>query len=126
MRVDRLHPRMPTGRTFERRDVPHGDPVAFVMSTHDRGDTPAEWPCRGSDLLALPAPVVARFAPGGSTVEHVTDSSSRLTLGAWSWAGVAGLLLTFDTGITDIEPAELRQALRTVRTRVDEGLGHDR
>jgi predicted DNA-binding transcriptional regulator YafY len=123
MRVDRLAPRMPTGRTFDRRDVPHGDPVAFVMSTHDRGDTPAEWPCRGSALLALPAPVVARFAPGGSTVEHITDSSCRLTLGAWSWAGLAGLLLTFDAGITDIEPAELRQVLRTLRTRIDEGLG---
>ena len=122
MRIDRLEPRMPTGRTFERRDVPHGDPVAFVMSTHDRGDTPAEWPCRGSALVALPAPVVARFAPGGSTVEHETDSNCRLTLGAWSWAGLAGLLLTFDADLTDIEPAELRQALRSLRTRIDEGL----
>ncbi|GGX37263.1 hypothetical protein GCM10010297_68160 [Streptomyces malachitofuscus] len=123
MGVDRLEPHMPTGKTFDRRHVPDGDPVAFVMSTHDRGDTPAEWPCRGSALLALPAPVVARFAPGGSTVEHITDSSCRLTLGAWSWAGLAGLLLTFDAGITDIEPAELGQALRTLRTRIDEGLG---
>ncbi|MFH8493763.1 helix-turn-helix transcriptional regulator [Streptomyces coeruleorubidus] len=123
MRVDRLEPRMPTGRTFDRRDVPHGDPAAFVMSTHDRGDTPAEWPCRGSALVALPAPVVARFAPGGSTVEPDTDSRCRLTLGAWSWAGLAGLLLTFDADITDIEPAELRQALRSLRTRIDEGLG---
>ncbi|MGP3918231.1 helix-turn-helix transcriptional regulator [Nonomuraea sp. 10N515B] len=122
MRIDRLEPRMPTGRTFNRRDVPHNDPVAFVMSTHDRGDTPAEWPCRGSALVALPAPVVAQFAPGGSTVEHDTDSSCRLTLGAWSWAGLAGLLLTFDADVTDIEPAELRQALHSLRTRIDEGL----
>lgn len=57
MRVDRLEPRMPTGTPFQRRGVPHGDPAAFVLSTHDRGDTPAEWPCRGSALLALPAPV---------------------------------------------------------------------
>jgi predicted DNA-binding transcriptional regulator YafY len=122
MRIDRLEPRMPTGRTFDRREVPHGDPVAFVMSTHDRGDTPAQWPCRGSALVALPAPVVARFAPGGSTVEHKTDSSCRLTLGAWSWAGLAGLLLTFDADLTGIEPAELRQALRSLRTRIDHGL----
>ncbi|MFD9478749.1 MULTISPECIES: helix-turn-helix transcriptional regulator [Streptomyces] len=122
MRVDRLEPRMPTGRTFDRRDVPHGDPVAFVMSTPDRGDTLAEWPCCGSALVALPAPIVARFAPGGSTVEHDTDSSCRLTLGAWSWAGLAGLLLTFDADVTDIEPAELRRALRSLHTRIDEGL----
>src|SRR5690606_17084704 len=63
MRVDRLTPRMPTGRTFDRRPVPHGDPATFVMTTYDRGDTPAEWPCRGSALLALPASLVARFAP---------------------------------------------------------------
>ncbi|MGC9381741.1 helix-turn-helix transcriptional regulator [Streptomyces sp. MH13] len=124
MRVDRLEPGMPTGRVFDRRDIPHGDPVAFVMSSHDRGDIPAEWPCRGSALVALPAPVVARFAPGGSTVEYATDTSCRLTLGAWSWAGLAGLLLTFDADLTDIEPAELRQALRSLRTRIDEGLGH--
>ncbi|MFJ4980047.1 hypothetical protein ACIP6X_32740 [Streptomyces coeruleorubidus] len=54
MRVDRLEPRMPTGRTFNRRDVRHGDAVAFV-------------------------------------------------------------------DVTDIEPAELRQALRSLRTRIDEG-----
>ncbi|MDT0322840.1 helix-turn-helix transcriptional regulator [Streptomyces millisiae] len=123
MRIDHLEPGPPTGRNFDRRQVPHGDPVAFVTSTHDRGDTPADWPCRGSALLALPAHVVTRFAPGGSTVEHHTDSSCRLTLGAWSWAGIAGLLLTFDADITDIEPAELRQALSSLRTRIDEGLG---
>lgn len=125
MRVDRLEPGMPTGRGFARRDIPHGDPVAFVMSTYDRGDIPAAWPCRGSALVALPAPVVARFAPGGATVEYATDSSCRLSLGAWSWAGLAGLLLTFDADLTDIEPAELRQALRSLRTRIDEGLGYD-
>ncbi len=123
MRVDRLELRMPTGTPFRRRDVPHGDPAAFVMSTHDRGDTPAGWPCRGSALIALPAPVVARFAPGGSTVEHDTDSRCRLTLGAWSWAGLAGLLLTFDADMTEIEPAELRQALRSLRDRIDRALG---
>ncbi|MFD5157617.1 helix-turn-helix transcriptional regulator [Streptomyces hawaiiensis] len=122
IRIDRLEPRMPTGLTFDRRQVPHGDPIAFVMSTYDRGDTLAEWPCRGSALVALPAHVVARFAPGGSTVEHHTDSSCRLTLGAWSWAGLAGLLLTFDADLTGIEPAELRQALRSLRTRIDKSL----
>ncbi|WP_342776186.1 WYL domain-containing protein [Nonomuraea terrae] len=60
--------------------------------------------------------------PWRRTVEHDTDSSCRLVLGAWSWAGLAGLLLTFDADVTDIEPAELRQALRSLRTRIDEGL----
>ncbi|MFF4471731.1 hypothetical protein ACFYZ3_19430 [Streptomyces sp. NPDC001599] len=98
---------------------------ASASITHDRGGIPAEWPCRGSALVALPAPVVARFAPGGATVEYATDSSCRLTLGAWSWAGPAGLLLTFDADLTAIEPAALRQALRSLRTRIDQGLRQD-
>ncbi|MEV4127943.1 WYL domain-containing protein [Nocardia sp. NPDC049707] len=123
MRLDRLTLGAPTHKPFERRSVPHGDPVNFVMTTHDRGDVAAEWQCRGSALIALPASLVARFAPGGSTVEHHTDDSCRLTLGAWSWAGMAGLFLTFDADITEVEPIELRQAMRSIRDRINLGVG---
>ncbi|NUR90591.1 MAG: WYL domain-containing protein, partial [Nonomuraea sp.] len=85
MRVDRIKSRMSTHVPFDRRDLPHGDPVAFVMTAPDRGDAAAEWPCRGSAVLALPASTVARFAPGGSTVAYDTETTCRLTLGAWSW-----------------------------------------
>lgn len=122
MRLDRLTPGAPTHQPFERRPVPHGDAVNFVMTTYDRGDLAAEWQCRGSALIALPASTVARFAPGGSTVEHHTEDSCRLTLGAWSWAGLAGLFLTFDADMTDVEPAELSQALQAIRSRVDRAL----
>lgn len=109
-----------------RVDYPgDGEPVAFVMTAHDRGDAAAEWQCRGSAIVALPASTVARFAPGGSTVGYDTATTCRLTLGAWSWPGLAGLLLTFDADITDIEPAELRQALHSLRTRISKGLGPD-
>ncbi|WP_040791831.1 helix-turn-helix transcriptional regulator [Nocardia paucivorans] len=125
MRVDRITPRLPTHIPFQRREVPHGGPVAMVMNTYDRGDATAEWPCRGSAIIALPASVVARFAPGGSTVAYDTETSCRLALGAWSWAGLAGLLLTFDADITRIEPTELRQALHALRDRIDRGLEHE-
>lgn len=69
-RVDRLHPRAPTGTAFTRREVPGGDVARYVMTSHERGDTPARWQCLGSAVLALPADVVARWAPGGSVVEH--------------------------------------------------------
>ncbi|NJP93900.1 hypothetical protein HCN51_31435 [Nonomuraea sp. FMUSA5-5] len=55
-----------------------------------------------------PASTVARFAPGGSTVEQVTPATCRLTLGAWSWPG----------------PAGLRQALHALRTRITTALRH--
>ncbi len=116
LRVDRLRPR-PTTRDFPARELPADDLAQFVMSTHDRGDTPAEWPCTGSAQLDLRADVVARWAPGGSVVEHLDAEHSRLTLGAWSWAGIAGILATFDAEMTEVRPPELREACRRLTQR---------
>lgn len=115
-RVDRLHAR-PTTSRFRHRDLPGGDLAQFVMSSHDRGDTPAVWPCTGSARLNLPAHVVARWAPGGSVVKHLDTDHCRLTLGAWSWAGVAGILATFDSDLTDLHPPELLHACRNIAFR---------
>ncbi|MEV0117029.1 WYL domain-containing protein [Streptomyces sp. NPDC050844] len=116
-RVDRLRPR-PTTHPFSPRELPHHDLARFVMSSHDRGDTAADWPCTGSARLCLPADVVARFAPGGSVVEHLDTEHCRLTLGAWSWAGIAGILATFDTELTDLHPPELTQACQRIAHRM--------
>ncbi|WP_370950132.1 helix-turn-helix transcriptional regulator [Amycolatopsis sp. cg5] len=115
-RLDRIHPRGPTGLTFHRRELPE-DVAHYVMTTADRGDTTPTWPCLGAATLDLPADIVARFAPGGSVVEHLAPGRTRLTLGAWSWAGIAGLLGTFDTDLTDLRPHELRQACHTLAAR---------
>lgn len=115
-RVDRLRPR-PTTSRFSHRDLPGGDLAHFVMSSHDRGDTPAAWPCTGSARLDLPADIVARWAPGGSVVEHLDTDHCRLTLGAWSWAGIAGILATFDSGSTELHPPELVHACRQIALR---------
>ncbi|MEV6136695.1 WYL domain-containing protein [Nocardia sp. NPDC051990] len=115
-RVDRLHPR-PTTQPFTARELPSEDLAHFVMRTYDRGDTPAAWQCTGTAKLNLPTHVVARWAPGGSVVEHLDSDHCRLTLGAWSWAGVAGILATFDTELTDLHPPELVQACRLLAHR---------
>ncbi|QYC41962.1 hypothetical protein Nocox_21790 [Nonomuraea coxensis DSM 45129] len=47
--------------------------------------TPTHPPRPGSAVLAWPASTVARFAPGGSTVEYHTETTCRLTLGTWSY-----------------------------------------
>lgn len=39
---------------------------------------------------------------------------TRITLGAWSWAG---LLATFDADSSNVEPAELREVCRTIARR---------
>ncbi|MEO7587052.1 MAG: WYL domain-containing protein [Arachnia sp.] len=116
-RVERIHPLDPTGVWFPRRELPARSVAEYVMTSHDRGDTPASWQCLGSVVMALPAEVVARWAPGGSVVDYVDPGRSRMPLGAWSWAGVAGLLATFDADITDVEPAELRQACQDISER---------
>ncbi|MFI6871465.1 helix-turn-helix transcriptional regulator [Nocardia sp. NPDC050406] len=115
-RVDRLHPR-PTTHPFTARELPTDNLAHFVMSTHDRADTLAAWDCTGSARLALPAHIVARWAPGGSVVEHLDDEHCRLTLGAWSWAGIAGILATFDTELTELRPPELVRACRRLADR---------
>ena len=45
-------------------------------------------------------------------VEHLDAEHCRPTSGAWPWAGVAGVLATFDTGLTDLHPPELAHACR--------------
>lgn len=116
-RVERIHPHAATNTPFVRQGFPSPGVAEYVMTNYDRGDTPARWPCIGSVLMDVPAGVVARWAPGGSVVESVSDSQAKLTLGAWSWAGIAGLLATFDADITDIGPIELVDACRTIADR---------
>jgi predicted DNA-binding transcriptional regulator YafY len=119
-RVDRIHPYTATGIPFTRRQLPHSSIAGYVMTNHDRGDTPAAWQCLGSATMNLPTEVVARWAPGGSVTEYVDPTHTRVTLGAWSWAGIAGILATFDTDITDVEPAELRDACHALTRRFAE------
>ncbi|WP_334139187.1 helix-turn-helix transcriptional regulator [Corynebacterium variabile] len=116
-RVERIRPKTPAGPSFAPRPLPEGGLTRFITTTADRGDTVAEWPCVGHATLALPADVVARWAPGGSVVEELDRGKSRLTLGGWSWAGVAGLYATFDTDLSDIRPSALVEALGTIAHR---------
>jgi len=122
-RVDRIHQVQNLFQVFVPGTPPAGDVGRFVMTTPDRGDTPARWQCLGTVLMALPASVVARWAPGGSVVEAVDDQHCRFTLGAWSWAGIAGLLATFDADFTVVGPDALRQACRDVSWRLHDAAG---
>jgi predicted DNA-binding transcriptional regulator YafY len=115
-RVDRLRFRATT-QPFAVRELPDGDLARFVMTSHDRGDSPAAWPCTGTARLTLPSDVVARWAPGGSVVEYLDAGHCRLTLGAWSWAGVAGILATFDTELGEVRPPELVEAFHRLAGR---------
>ncbi len=117
LRLDRVRPRTPNGPAFRPRELPDGDVAQFVMRQLDRGDTSDHWPCRGTAIIGQPASLIAKWAPGGAVVEPVTETTSRLRMGAWSWIGLAALLGTFDGTITDPEPVELRNACHELARR---------
>lgn len=116
-RVDRVRPRTPTGPRFTPRELPGGDVSAFVMSRFRGSDgTTTDWPCRGEVVLNLPATAVAPFAQDG-IVEELGPHHCRLTLGSWSWTGLAAAIGRFDTGIEVIGPPELNEAFAHLATR---------
>ena len=117
-RVDRVQPKSHLGETFAPRTLSDDDVSRLVVQNPDRGDTSDQWPCVGSATPPLPADVVARWAPGGSVVTPLGSDRCSMAIGAWSWAGVAGLFLTFDTAMADVEPQELRDAFATIRGRL--------
>ncbi|AKT51903.1 helix-turn-helix transcriptional regulator [Arsenicicoccus sp. oral taxon 190] len=118
-RVDRVHPKTPAGRSFTPHPLTPDDITRLVIQNPHRGDTPGQWQCIGTATLQLPADVVARWPPGGSVVTPINGTSCALTIGGWSWAGVAGLFITFDTAISDASPPELAQAFATIKDRLE-------
>lgn len=118
-RVDRIVPRGPAGTPFTPVPLTDEDLTRLVVQNPDRGDTTGHWQCRGSATLDLPVSLVARWAPGGSVVEQIDERRCRLTIGGWSWMGVAGLFVTFDSDLHDVEPDGLRDALRRLAARLD-------
>lgn len=118
VQLDRMRLRTPHGPRFTARPIPGDDVEAFFVAQLDRGDDPGRWPCAGSATVEQPADLVARYAPGGTSVRPLGPTRCRATLGAWSWNGIAALLASFDASVTDAEPAELRSACRELGCRL--------
>ncbi|SDS59570.1 HTH domain-containing protein [Jiangella sp. DSM 45060] len=116
-RADRITPRIPTGPRFAPREVPGGDVAAFVAGRF-RGavDGDTGWPCRGEVLLDLPAAEVAPYVHDG-VVEAAGPDRCRLTLGAWSWIGLAANIARFDADVEVVGPPELRAAFAHLARR---------
>ena len=117
-RADRLTPRTPTGPRFAPREVPGGDPAAFV-DRRFRGSTDptGAWPCTGTVELAAPASRVTPFAHDG-TVEALGPERCRLTLGAWSWVGLAAAVARHDADVLAVSPPALAEAFRSLSQRL--------
>ncbi|MEU3782872.1 WYL domain-containing protein [Streptomyces sp900129855] len=116
-RVDRIRPRTPTGPRFTPRELPGGSVSTFVTSRFRGNDgTTTDWPCQGEVVLHLPAADVAPFAQD-ATVEELGPQHCRLTLGSWSWTGLAAALGRFDADIEVIGPPQLATAFADLAAR---------
>ncbi|CAM5461169.1 WYL domain-containing protein [Streptomyces hirsutus] len=67
-------------------------------------------------ILGLPAAEVSRYARDG-VVEELGPDRCRLTLGAWSWAGLAATVGLFDADIEVVGPPELKAAFALLGRR---------
>ncbi|MFJ3892450.1 helix-turn-helix transcriptional regulator [Streptomyces sp. NPDC090083] len=116
-RVDRIRPRTPTGPRFAPRDLPGGTVSTFVTGRFRGNDgTTTDWPCQGEVILHLPATEVAPHA-GDGIVEELGPRRCRLTLGSWSWNGLAAALGRFDTDIEVVGPPQLATAFGDLAAR---------
>ena len=116
-RCDRITPRTPNGPRFTPRALPGGDLTAFVngIATGGTGGG-GGWPCTGTVELGLPAAQVAPFAYDG-VVEALGPDRCRLTLGAWSWVGVAAAVARYDTDVLGVSPPALAEAFGALSAR---------
>jgi predicted DNA-binding transcriptional regulator YafY len=115
-RADRITPKIPNGPRFTPRDLPGGDVAAFVNSHFRGSDGSRLWPCTGEVVLHLPVAEVAPYV-GDAVVEELGPDRCRLTLGSWSWIGLASSLGRFDADIEVLGPPELRTACQELAQR---------
>ncbi|WP_281266118.1 WYL domain-containing protein [Curtobacterium sp. 9128] len=122
-RIDRMHPRAPTGVRFTPRPVPGGDAAGF-LAARAKGSTGAdEWPCTGTAVLAVPAGSIAPYLDADAVLEELDGDRCRLTIGSWSWTALAARFAGFDAGFSIEGPRALRDAALTLAGRMRRAAG---
>ncbi|MGF7121849.1 helix-turn-helix transcriptional regulator [Rhodococcus sp. BE178] len=115
-RADRVHPRVPTGPGFTRRELPAGDVRAYVAARFKGSPGPDQWPCTGEVILGIPATEIVPYVDT-DTVEDLGGGRCRLVAGAWSWESLAAAIGRFDADIDVVGPPELTAAFATLARR---------
>lgn len=114
-RADRITTRTPNGPRFTPRQLPGGDVASWVLGKF-RGSGDGNWPCQGSVILDLPAATVAQYTRDG-IVEEAGPDRCRVTLGAWSWPGLAATFARYDADIEVVGPVQLTEAFAHLAER---------
>ncbi|MBL1077048.1 WYL domain-containing protein [Nocardia sp. 2] len=113
-RVDRLHPRIPTGPRFTPREPPDGDVIAYLS----RRLSIDSWPCRATVTLHRSAAALAdRIWSGMGVLEAVDDHSCLLHLGADTPWALSWMITSIDTDFTVTGPPELVAEIDTLARR---------
>jgi predicted DNA-binding transcriptional regulator YafY len=121
-RVDRMHPRQPTGPRFTPRKVPGGDVTAYVERTVGQ----ATWRYRARVLLHAPAAALAAKLPAAVTLEPVDDRSCIATAGADDPSVLALYLGLLDVDFDLIDAPELATELDKLARRYARATGTGR
>ncbi|WP_086521384.1 helix-turn-helix transcriptional regulator [Clavibacter michiganensis] len=116
-RLDRMLPRTPTGPRFAPRELPAADARTFLAARAKGSASEDRWPCMGEVLVELPARAVAPWI-GDGEMEEVSATSTRITVGSWSWTGVLAAVARFDAPFSVIGPEELREAAGVLAARL--------
>ena len=117
-RLDRLTPRIPTGPAFTPRLLPAADAQSFLAARFTGSRDSDQWPCTGEVIVDLAAQHIAPWI-GDGELNALTDHSSRLVLGSWSWSGLLALITKFDAPFTVVGPDQLKAAAVTLAQRAD-------
>jgi predicted DNA-binding transcriptional regulator YafY len=115
-RLDRMHPRIPTGPSFTPRPAPAADAETYLAAQAKGSATEDRWPCVGEVVIALPARDIAPWV-GDGELEELADGSCRVTIGSWSWTGVLASVARFDAAFTVLGPPALREAATALAKR---------
>nr|MDT0656776.1 WYL domain-containing protein [Micromonospora sp. DSM 115978] len=122
-RMDRLRPRTGNGPRFAAREMPGGDPGAYLSERLSA----RTWPCRATVVLHRPAEAVAEAVwPGMGVVEPVDAASCRLHVGAETPTDLVWMITSVGVDFTLTGgPPELAEALRRHAARCLRALPND-
>jgi predicted DNA-binding transcriptional regulator YafY len=122
-RVDRLHPRTPTGPRFQPRRPPFDDVTTYL--THQLSIR--TWPYQATVTLHAPAEAMAdQVWPGMGLLEAVDDHTCLLHVGAETPWALSWMITSVDADFTLTSgPPELVRALRTQATRCRQAIASE-